>query len=514
MKKPWWVLPAVILAIALVASLFLLSPSFEINSLEIIPTEAGPGESVTVSVFVRNRGLLSGVYPVELWIDNQLFETRTIEVAGGELRCESFMITKEFPGIYHIRIGDLSGELKILRPPKFEITELKIDPQEVIAGENVKVTATVKNLGEMEGTYLATLFIDGVVFESTPIIVPGGSTEKITFTFAKDPGTYLIEIAGFTATVKVKPAVVVIQEETEPTSAENIQLRFEWKYGIWELKWEFSVSKDLYDYYKNKPRPPTGNYSVYVTDPRDDNFLEELVMKFGEVAAKYNFTETEKINCMIAFVQSLPYTPDEISTPYDEYPRYPLETLVDGGGDCEDSSILLAALLDGMGYDVILIELSNHMGVGISGNFAGFYYELEEKKYFYIETTSTGWRIGELPSEFSVAVATLYPIMPIPVLTHSWKAEHIGYQTLELLVTVKNEGTATAENIYVYAGFDAGENMMWNPQKSENFSLPADSKAQVTLRLTLPKDKYTRLIVQVIMENYVADQSFSSWFKT
>lgn len=509
-----WMLPAIILALALGGSLFILPPSFEISNLEIAPTEAGPGEPVTISLVVRNRGLLSGVYQVELWMDNELLETKAIEVAGGELRWESFMITKESPGIYHIRIGGLSGELKILRPPKFEITELTVDPQEALAGENIRVTATVKNLGEMEGTYIAALFIDGAVFESKPVTVSGGFTEKVAFTFTKDPGIYLIEIGGLTATVTVKPAVIVIQQQTIITSAENIQLHFEWKYRIWELKWEFSVSKDLYEYYRNKPRPPTGNYSVYVTDPKDDNFLKELVMKFGEVASKYDFTETEKINCMIAFVQSLPYTPDEISTPYDEYPRYPIETLVDGGGDCEDSSILLAALLDEMGHDVVLIELLNHMGVGISGNFSGFYYELEGKRYFYVETTGTGWKIGELPSEFRGTAATLYPIEPIPVLTHSWKAEQISYRTLELSVTVKNEGTATAENVYVYAGFDAGENMVWNPQKSEIFSLPPDSEAQVTLRLTIPKDKYTRLIVQVILENYVADQSFSSWFKT
>ncbi|MEM3421458.1 MAG: hypothetical protein QXT02_06250 [Candidatus Hadarchaeum sp.] len=505
---------AIVLAIAIYWSFFILPPSFEISGLEITPAEAGPGEMITISLVINNRGLMSGVYSADLWSDNELLESRTIEVAGGEVKWISFTITRELPGTYLLRIGSLVGELKILRPPQFEITNLKVEPLEAIAGENITVTATVKNLGEMEGTYLATLTINGTVLESKSITLPGGLAETVTFTFAEDPGVYLIDVGGQTTTVTVKPTVILIQQETEITSAENIMLHFEWKYKTWELKWDFSISKELYDYYRSRPRPPTGNYSVYVTDPKDDNLLKELVIKFGEIVSKYNFTETEKINSMIAFVQSLPYTPDEISTPYDEYPRYPLETLVDDGGDCEDSSILLAALLNAMGYDVVLIELKDHMGVGISGAFSGFYYELEGTKYFYIETTGTGWKIGELPAEFRGAKATLYPIEPIPVLTHSWKAEQISYQVLELTVTVKNEGTATAENIYVYAGFDAGGDMVWNPQKSESFSLPPNSEARVTLRLTIPKDKYTRLIVQILLGNYVTDQSFSDWFKT
>lgn len=50
-----------------------------------------------------------------------------------------------------------------------------------------------------------------------------------------------------------------------------------------------------------------------------------------------------------------------------EYPKYPVETLVEGG-DCEDKSILLAAILRAMGYRTALLVFSGnpgHIAVGV-----------------------------------------------------------------------------------------------------------------------------------------------------
>jgi hypothetical protein len=50
-----------------------------------------------------------------------------------------------------------------------------------------------------------------------------------------------------------------------------------------------------------------------------------------------------------------------------EYPKYPLETLVEKKGDCEDQSILAAALLAAMGYEVALLILPIHVALGVAG---------------------------------------------------------------------------------------------------------------------------------------------------
>ena len=82
----------------------------------------------------------------------------------------------------------------------------------------------------------------------------------------------------------------------------------------------------------------------------------------GELADDAGYSRTEIPYIAMAFVQSLPYVSDSVSSGYDEYPRFPFETLYHGGGDCEDSSILLASILYDMGYGVALIELPGHIG--------------------------------------------------------------------------------------------------------------------------------------------------------
>jgi len=117
---------------------------------------------------------------------------------------------------------------------------------------------------------------------------------------------------------------------------------------------------------------------------------------------------------VLAFVQSLPYTSDSVTTGRDEYPRFPIETLVDDGGDCEDTSILFATLTLLMGYGTVYINPPNHFAVGILGNdLRGTYWTYPEgsnKTYYYCETTGDNFKIGQLPDEFSGQSAYIYSI--------------------------------------------------------------------------------------------------------
>jgi hypothetical protein len=234
-------------------------------------------------------------------------------------------------------------------------------------------------------------------------------------------------------------------------------------YGLDKWTWELHIHQSLYDYYKLLPRIPTTNYSVYVTHPLDDDYMHSLVEKIRDAAEKKGYSEFDTVSMAAAFVQSLEYTNDTDTTGFDEYPRFPIETLVDNGGDCEDTAILTASLIDSMGYGVVLLRLSNesgtikHMAVGVKGsdNVTGTYWKYQGGKYYYLETTGEGWRIGQLPDTYKKWTAQVFPMMPIPILTHSWETKANG-RYLELRVKVENMGSAIAENVYVYAGFDAG----------------------------------------------------------
>lgn len=305
-----------------------------------------------------------------------------------------------------------------------------------------------------------------------------------------------------------------IKEANQPAGL--ISREYTWEYAGKEWAWELDIPQSLYEYYKGIPRPPTPNYSIYVTHPQDDILIEYLVSQIEKTAQEEGFSHLEKVGFTASFVQNLLYTADSVTTAYDEYPRYPVETLVDNGGDCEDTSILLASLLNAMGYGSILIVFpGNHAAVGVlsSDGMYGTYYEYGGDNYFYLETTDSGWRVGEIPEELEGTPANLYGMTPIAILTHTWTAMGDG-RTFDLKITIENLGTAAATDVYVLAGFDAGENKLWNARPSPNFELPTNERIVVTLSLQVPLGKYTRLMVQIIDDGHAVDESYSEWVDT
>jgi len=183
-----------------------------------------------------------------------------------------------------------------------------------------------------------------------------------------------------------------------------------------EYTWDLPISLGTYLNYYFMDRPTEWDDWVdMVNDPDDDYYITSMVQRINNAAIRDGMSEAEKVNFVIDFVQSLPYTEDSVTTDWDEYPRYPMETLFDRGGDCEDTSILVAALLERLGYEVCLIFPvdKNHCAVGVSFEGAyGTYYEHDGIKYYYLETTGEGWEIGDVPSDYEGSSAYIYPINP------------------------------------------------------------------------------------------------------
>ena len=210
--------------------------------------------------------------------------------------------------------------------------------------------------------------------------------------------------------------------ETTLSDVEDIVVtqHYEWEYGTGyfasEWSWDLPISLEIYMEYYFRPRPSDwSDWVDMVTDPDDDYYITSMIQEINAAAISEGFTEAEKVNFVIAFVQSLPYTEDEVTTGWDEYPRYPIETLFDRGGDCEDTSILVATLLDRMGYDVclLLMEDAQHCAVGVSiqGTY-GTYYPYDGTEYYFLETTGEGWEIGDFPPSITETTAYVYPINP------------------------------------------------------------------------------------------------------
>ncbi|MCD6495608.1 PKD domain-containing protein [Candidatus Bipolaricaulota bacterium] len=119
--------------------------------------------------------------------------------------------------------------------------------------------------------------------------------------------------------------------------------RYTWRYEGAEKALELLIPETLYEYYHSQYRQPlVGNYKYndYVLDPRDDPTISDIA---SALRAKIGGGDTEFARFALSFVQGgITYALDQ---PGFEYPLYPLETLVDKKGDCEDTTILYVSLL-------------------------------------------------------------------------------------------------------------------------------------------------------------------------
>jgi hypothetical protein len=192
---------------------------------------------------------------------------------------------------------------------------------------------------------------------------------------------------------------------------------FAWDYAGRHWTWNLSIPQALYEDYKSVPvsaRTHDGPAGYGFCTTTKDPYIEVLALKLNDTANQLGYNSFDRVSFVLAFVQSLPYTSDSVTTGHDEYPRFPIETLVDDGGDCEDTSILFATLTLVMGYGTVYINPPDHYAVGVLGNnLHGTYWTYpsdSNKTYYYCETTGDGFKIGQLPEEFSGQKAFIYPI--------------------------------------------------------------------------------------------------------
>ena len=322
-----------------------------------------------------------------------------------------------------------------------------------------------------------------------------------------------------------QPETAAIQNGVEEKSAlasnpldgdEIITKDFEWTYWRFDdITWHWSVEipRNLHKYYSNKARPHTRNYSVYATEEADREVVRDLGQTLLEHARSIDLDDYETVHFIAAFVQQLAYTVDADTTGFDDYARYPIETLVAEGGDCEDTAILLGKLMVELGYDVVLVRLPDHIALGVLEDFkyAGTYYPYNGGKYFYLETTGLAGRIGMVPEEYDGQLAYIYDFTPRAVIEHDWKGLH-GRNSYTISLHVENQGTAPAYGCSVYAGFDAGSGRLWNTAESDSFDLEQGEYIDLEMSLNLPDEDHTRLMVYVLRDGKSVDKSHSEWF--
>lgn len=90
------------------------------------------------------------------------------------------------------------------KPAVFEVGPITLAPSMAMVGDRVMVIATVRNTGDLAGTYNAVLLIDGQKADSRDIQVAPGSSQGFSFQLSKNTaGNYNLSIGNSIAVLTV-----------------------------------------------------------------------------------------------------------------------------------------------------------------------------------------------------------------------------------------------------------------------------------------------------------------------
>ena len=199
-----------------------------------------------------------------------------------------------------------------------------------------------------------------------------------------------------------------IVQQRPPNTRQTIGKRYVWNFKGKSYTVLMTIDVEKYNSYDGKER-----YDIPQLVEEGRTTIGNLTREFQNVFKRHReWSKQDRVDFVLSFVQSLPYTLDDVTTGYDEFRRYAIETLIEGGGDCEDTTILVAALLRGLGENTALITTPGHIALGVSGNFTGASVPHNGTKYYYCETTGTGWTVGDLPASSGTTVTDIVPLAP------------------------------------------------------------------------------------------------------
>lgn len=152
----------------------------------------------------------------------------------------------------------------------------------------------------------------------------------------------------------------------------------------------------------------TGYYLSFLNSPAMEQVYAAVADSLEAQSPGTAGNSDEYLELLTVYVQSLAYD----VRPDDSGPKFPVETVMEQAGDCDDKSILLAGLLAREGYDVSLFYFPDdaHMAVGVGTDGPGY----RDSGYLFIETTNLSL-VGIPTESFENGDALTADLYVIPV---------------------------------------------------------------------------------------------------
>ena len=184
-----------------------------------------------------------------------------------------------------------------------------------------------------------------------------------------------------------------------------------------------SIPNALYDYYHRKTHPTWNirnlqSATMYITS------TEPITKQIVETITNQTQTQEELANALLDFVQ---YKQHGLSLKYYPTPelKYPVETLVEMGGDCDTHAFLYATLMKAAGLKAVLLyselvttgvrhaAVAVHLDTAPSHSLPDFgdrFFVYNGENYYFAETTIGYYRVGDVPKEVENLSYSLVPV--------------------------------------------------------------------------------------------------------
>jgi len=214
----------------------------------------------------------------------------------------------------------------------------------------------------------------------------------------------------------MQPSVIIPSLHPPKNEFDLLYLQFPFVFNGKKEYIEIAVNRELYleaqgsykrplwnDPFASASEPSGFLYHVFIHDPMQKPIIEALSTELHRVMKSH--TDSSYLELISAFMHTF------AQTNHAEL-RYPIESLVDKAADCDDRTILAAAILLEDGYDVAILSFPNHAVLGVRSHEWDIpLREYRKSGYSVIDLTF----YGELGTIDSIYDAAPLSVMPVPI---------------------------------------------------------------------------------------------------
>jgi hypothetical protein len=173
-------------------------PKFTVSNLKFTgPKRLKTGEVLKISADVKNVGS-TGMFPVDLYRDGKVVESKLIPVISNNSRAIEFEHQFYDPGKHIIAIGNTPYQsVRIYGKLLYTLySDLSVSQLEIPNGSPLNISCSIQNVRNQDRTETVHLKVDGKVWESQKITLLQKENRIVTFSAVLPAGEHTVKIGN------------------------------------------------------------------------------------------------------------------------------------------------------------------------------------------------------------------------------------------------------------------------------------------------------------------------------